>query len=114
LITYSDLVNGVTFRLPNLTEGTRQIDVTAWEDIDRAIVGEFLGYLSFISYKRGGFFSSALAVSKVDGTPGQGFYELMKELGLIASANSDKAMYLWTDHVRRAHEWYGRQSTSES
>ena len=45
-------------------------------------------------------------VSKLEGSPGQGFYELLKELGLIASARSDKAMLLWSDHVARAHEWY--------
>jgi hypothetical protein len=106
LITYSALVQGITFRLSAARGGLRLIDVNAWEDLDRAIVGDFLGYLSFRSYQQAQFLSSALVVGKKDGTPGRGFYELLKELGLILTANSDKAVYLWTDHVQRAYDWY--------
>jgi len=65
-----------------------------------------LGFLSYKGYRSGSFFSSALAVRKVDGTPGQGFYELMKDLRLISNAKSEKAMLLWTDDLRKAYEWY--------
>ena len=106
LITYSDLVRDVTFNLPNLRELKHQIDTGDWQDLDRAIVGDFLGYLSMESYERAGFFSSALVVSKQDGTPGEGFYNLLKELGLIASSKTDKAMFLWSDHVEKAQKWY--------
>jgi hypothetical protein len=108
LVTYSDLVRGITFNLPNLLEPKRQIDTGDWQDLDRAIVGDFLGYLSMESYERAGFFSSALVVSKQDGTPGEGFYNLLKELGLIASSKTDKAMFLWSDHVDKAHKWYSK------
>ena len=30
------------------------------------------------------------------------------ELGLIASSKTDKAMFLWSDHVDKAHKWYSR------
>ena len=73
---------------------------------DRAILGDFLGYLSMESYERAGFFSSALVVGKQAGSPGEGFYNLLKELGLISSSKTDKAMYLWADHVAKAHTWY--------
>jgi hypothetical protein len=106
LITYSDLVRGVVFNLPNLHDPMRQIDVREWEDLDRAIVGDFLGYMSMRSYDLGEFFSSALVVSKMNGQPGEGFYALLKELGLIASSKTDKAMYLWAEHVDKAHAWY--------
>ena len=105
-ITYSVLVRGVTFNLPSLTEPRHVIDTLEWQDLDRAIVGDFLGYLSMESYERAGFLCSALIVSKSDGTPGEGFYTLLKELGLIASSKTDKAMYLWADHVTKAHEYY--------
>jgi len=108
LLTYSDLVRGVEFNLPNLKEGKRTIDVSDWGDSDRAIVGDFLGYMSMRSYERGGFFSSALIVSKLDGSPSEGFYTLLKDLGLISSGKTDKAMYLWADHVAKAHTWYSR------
>jgi hypothetical protein len=108
LITYSDLVRGVTFNLSNLREPKHQIDTGDWQDLDRAILGDFLGYLSMESYERAGFFSSALVVGKQVGSPGEGFYALLKELGLIASSKTDKAMYLWADHVAKAHTWYSK------
>ena len=110
LLTYSDLVRGVRFNLPNLRDGERTIDVADWQDLDRAIVGDFLGYASMRSYEQGGFFSSALVVSKMDGSPGEGFFSLLKQLGLVSSSKTDKAMYLWADHVAKAHAWYSRAS----
>ena len=106
LISYSDLVRNITFSLPSLREPLHRIDTADWQDLDRAIVGDFLGYLSMESYERGGFFASALVVGKNSQVPGEGFYNLLKELGLIASSKADKATYLWLDHVRKAHEWY--------
>jgi len=108
LITYSDLVRGIAFNLSNLREPRHQIDTRDWQDLDRAILGDFLGYLSMESYEQAGFFSSALVVTKQDGSPGEGFYNLLKELGLIASSKTDKAMYLWADHVAKAHTWFSR------
>jgi hypothetical protein len=108
LLTYSDLARGVEFNLPNLKEGKRIIDVSYWGDSDRAIIGDFLGYMSWQSYKAGGFFSSALVVSKLDGSPSEGFYTLLKDLQLISSGKTDKAMYLWADHVAKAHTWYAK------
>lgn len=105
LITYSDLVRGVRFNLPNLREGARTIDVADWQELDRAIVGDFLGYISQRSYERHRFFSSALVVTKTDGSPSEGFYTLMRDLGLISSGKTDKAMYLFADHVAKAHTW---------
>jgi hypothetical protein len=113
LVTYSDLVRGITFNLPTLREPVRTIDVSDWQDLDRAIVGDFLGYMSMRSYELGGFFSSALVVSKLDGSPSEGFYTLMKDLGLLASSKTDKAMYLFAEHVAKAHTWYERHRTQE-
>lgn len=106
LISYSDLVKNVSFVLPSLREPEHRIDTSEWQDIDRAIVGDFLGYLSMESYERGGFFASALVVGKENRLPGEGYYSLLKELGLIKSSKTDKAAYLWADHVQKAQEWY--------
>ena len=108
-ISYSSLVLSVTFHLPSLAEPDHLVDTTDWQDLDRAIVGDFLGYLSMESYERAGFLCSALVVSKSDGTPGEGFYTLLKDLGLIVNSKTDKAMYLWSDHVAKAHEYYARR-----
>ena len=105
-ITYSDLVRGIAFHFSTLRSAEYTIDVDDWQDLDRAILGDFLGYISMRSYERGKFFASAIVVSKVTYEPSEGFYELLKQLDLIASSKSDKAMYLWSDHVKLAQEWY--------
>jgi hypothetical protein len=107
LITYSELVRGVTFNLPNVQK-PRTIDVTDWQELDRAIAGDFLGYISMRSYERAHLFSSALVVSKMDGSPGEGFYNLLKKLGLIPSVQSAKALDIWAEHVAKAHTWFAK------
>lgn len=106
MLTYSELVDGVAFDLPNLKESPRYVDVADWQDLDRSIVGDFLGHISQRSYDKGGFFASAIVVSANDGTPGGGFYELLKDLGLVASKRDDYAIALWVEHVKKAHAWY--------
>jgi len=46
LITYSELVKGVDFHLPNIRKGEAyRIQIYDWTGLDRSIVGDFLGYL---------------------------------------------------------------------
>lgn len=107
LIYYSDLVAGVTFRLPNVAGGEPfQIDPSEWSILDRDILGDYLGYLSLETYERHGFLASALAVSKNDDMPSEGFWNLMKLLGLVKNSKTDKAMYFWSDEVAKARAWY--------
>jgi len=107
LIRYSDLISGVTFRLPNVAGGEPfHIDPSDWSDLDRAILGDYLGYLSPETYESHGFLASALVVSKNDDTPSEGFWNLMKILGLVGNSKSDKAMFFWADEVKKAREWY--------
>ncbi len=106
LITYSELVRGVPFYLSNLKECSRIIDVAAWQDLDRSIVGDFLGYIIMRSYERAGIFASALVVSKMDGTPGEGFYNLFELIGLVGTPRGETAYDLWVKHVSKAHDWF--------
>ena len=106
LITYSDLVLGVRFDLPNLKESPRYIDIHAWQGLDRSILGDFLAVVSKRSDERAGFLAGALAVTAYDGTPGEGFHALLKELGLIPMQSSSLALDLWVEHVSKAHAWY--------
>lgn len=108
LITYSELVRDVAFDLPNLRESPRTINVADWQDLDRAIVGSFLGFISMRSYLEARFWASALVVSRMDGSPGEGFYTLLKDIGLIPTTQSEKAFDLWADHVAKAHTWYAK------
>jgi hypothetical protein len=102
LITYSDLVAGVPFDLPNLQESPRLIEVSDWQELDRAIVGDYLGYISMQSWEHGQYFASALVVNQEDRLPGKGFAGLLQELGL------DYSEAAWLRHVEKAHEFYSR------
>ena len=109
-ITYSDLARSVSFDLPNLHESPRTIDVLNWQQLDRAIIGDFLNYVSMRSYELAEFFSSALVVTKMDGTPGDGFNVLLKDLGLIRALSSEEALEIWVENVKKAQAWYKRHA----
>jgi hypothetical protein len=44
----------------------------------------------------------------MDGSPGEGFYNLLKELGLIPNVRSAKALDIWAEHVAKAHTWFAK------
>src|SRR6266849_3229768 len=61
MITYSDLVKGVDFHLPNVRNGEAyRVPIHDWSGFDRGMVGEFLGYISMRSYCKHDFMASAL------------------------------------------------------
>lgn len=106
VLTYSELVKDVPFNLSSLRNVPRTINVSDWHEIDRAIVGDFLGYISMRSYDRGRFFASALVVSKETSEPGDGFGALLEHLGLVGSAKSPKVEAIWVDHINKAIAWF--------
>jgi hypothetical protein len=107
LVTYSDLVAGVTFRLPNVQGGHPfQLGVPDWTDLHRAIIGDFLGYLSMESWEQGRFLASALAVSKTTTEPSEGFRALLKEVDLLPAGGKTELILFWSDQVRKAHAWF--------
>ncbi len=106
LITYSGLVRGVTFRLPNVNQGRPfEIDVSDWSDLHRAIIGDFLGCISAESYVTAGIFLSAIVVTKDDGTPGPGFTNFMRDLGVLAGSSQTAALECWVREVQKVYEW---------
>jgi len=103
LINYSDLVRGVVFHLTNVNKGEPfQIDIYEWPDLHRAILGEFLGYISMLSYRRAKFMASALAVNKTEFKPSDHF-KWMKDLGILSGRDVDD---FWQDQVKKAFEWF--------
>src|SRR6266446_5422748 len=67
MITYSDLVRGVRFRIPSVKNGEPfEIDVREWSGFDRAMLGDFLGAISADSYAEATFLATALVVNKVE------------------------------------------------
>ena len=104
LINYSDLVRGVRFHLPNVNRGEPfQIDVNDWQDLDRAILGEFLGYISMLSYRKGKFMASAFVINKTEFRPSYHFFHWMKDLEVLSARDVDD---FWQEEVKKAFEWF--------
>jgi hypothetical protein len=106
VITYSDLVKGIVFRLTNVNGGAPfQLGAPEWIDLHRAIIGGCLGRIACDSYERGRFLASALAVSRSSWEPSDGFRALLEELGLVASKRDNHCLDVWLDQLKKAHAW---------
>lgn len=107
LITYSDLVRGIKFTVPTLHGGKPfEIHVHDWTDLDRALIGDFLGLVSARSYARGSFMASALVVSKGENKPSWHFFQWMQTLDVLPDLDDDTVLAFWAGEVIKAHEWY--------
>jgi uncharacterized protein (DUF433 family) len=105
-IPYSDLVDGVKFQLESMNLG-RPFEIRDWTSQDRQIVGEFLGFISRDTFRRGRFFASALVVHKSgDGWPAPAFFEWARRIGMISDLGDDSKMRFWVEQLKRAHAWY--------
>ena len=107
-IIYSELVEGITFRLPNVSGGApiQLGDSGEWTDLDRAILGSVLGRISADSYARSGFLASAVAVSKSTKEPSEGFKALAREAGFLRSTSGDAYLIFWIDQLNKAFDWF--------
>ncbi|MFL6334105.1 MAG: hypothetical protein ACJ754_12400 [Pyrinomonadaceae bacterium] len=112
MITYSDLVKGVDFHLPNVRNGQAyRVPIHDWSGFDRGMVGEFLGYISMRSYCEHGFMASALVVNRLEYKPSDLFFEWMVRLNVLPETNEGTVLKYWIEQVNKAHNWYkaGRQ-----
>ncbi len=108
MITYSDLVSGIMFTISTVNEGKPfQINIYEWSGLDRAVLGEFLGFISTRSYRDHGFMASALVVNKAEYKPSDHFFQWMKTLNILRDLEEDTVLRFWIDHVNKAHNWYG-------
>jgi hypothetical protein len=107
MITYSDLVKGIDFHLPNVRNGEAyRIPIHDWSGFDRGLIGEFLGYISMRSYCEHGFMASALVVNRLEYKPSDSFFEWMVRLNVLPDTNEDTVAKFWIDNVNKAHNWY--------
>lgn len=107
LITYSQLVQGVPFHLANINGGQDyHIQTYDWTGLDRAIIGEFLGYISMRSYEQADFMASSLVVNALEYKPSWHFFDWMRALNVLPDVNDDTVLAFWADQVNRAHNWY--------
>ena len=104
-VTYSRLVADVTFKLSNVNGG-KPFEIREWTNLDRAIIGSFLGRIAVDSYRKGKFLASALVIGVDSNGPGDGFYNLAEEAGLLSSSDEMTRLKFWFEHVRLARAWY--------
>lgn len=111
-ITYSELADGVTFRLPNVHGGAPfQLGALGeWTELDRAVLGSVLGRISADSYVRAGILASAVAVSKATQEPSEGFKTLVRDAGLVRTTKGDDFVLFWSAEFQKAAEWFRSQS----
>lgn len=107
LISYSNLVSGIRFQFSNVKGGEPfVIDTHNWQGLDRRIVGDTLGYLSFLSYRDHDFMASALVAGLAINRPSDIFFDWMVSLKALPN-NSEKAIdEFWVKQVSKAHAWY--------
>lgn len=109
LISYSNLVAGITFQFSNVNGGQLfTIDTHNWIGLHRRIVGDCLGYISYISYRDHGFMASALVAGLADNRPSEIFFEWMQELGAIERMSERAVTEFWVAEVNKAIAWYKR------
>lgn len=107
LISYTDLVKGVDFHYPNISDGNAyRINIYDWSGLDRRIVGDCLGYISKESYLEAGFMASALVIARLESKPSDIFFEWMKNLGVLPNVREDTVLAFWSEQVKKAHHWY--------
>ena len=107
LITYTDLVKGVEFHLPNINKGAAySITTYDWTGLDRRIIGDFLGYASYQSYSKHGFMTSALVVNRDEFRPSWHFFQWMQDLNVLPNLEEDTVNAFWIDQINKAHNWF--------
>jgi len=109
LISYSNLVSGINFQFVNVNNGDPfVIDVHDWQGLHRRILGDCLGYISFVSYRDYNFMASALVAGLADNRPSEIFFEWMNELGAIPNMSERAITSFWVEEVTKAIDWYTR------
>lgn len=106
-VPYSELVEGIEFRIPTIQQGRPYtIDTGEWAGFERALLGEFLGLISTESYRAGGFHATAIVVGKSESMPSSHFFEWMEHLGVLPDTKEGTVLRFWAEQVVLAHAYY--------
>jgi hypothetical protein len=106
LISYTDLVKGIVFEMPNVHNGEPfEITPDSWCGLYRKIIGNMLGWLSLESYHTNGYWSSALVIGRSNSQPSDIFFQWMVNLEVIDGKDDMHVLPFWTEQVHRAHKY---------
>ena len=107
LISYSNLVSGIAFTFTNVQNNSPfVIDVRHWEGLHRRIIGDCLGYISYISYRDYDFMASSLVAGLTTNKPSDLFFEWMQSLGALSDLSETSVDRFWIDQVNKSAAWY--------
>jgi hypothetical protein len=107
LISYSNLVSGISFQFTNIEHNSPfVIDVQHWEGLHRRLVGDCLGYISYLSYRDYDFMASSLVAGLTTNQPSDLFFEWMEEIGVINNTKQATVEAFWVDQVKKSVAWY--------
>ncbi len=109
LLTYSELVKGIDFQIGSINNGKSfRMNIRGWTDLDRHIIGQFLGKLSCETYENHGFMANVLVVDATEGVPSKKFFAWMDDVNAISDKSEKEMLSFWADHLRLAQQWYRR------
>jgi hypothetical protein len=111
LLTYGQAVAGLTFRLPTVDDG-RPFQLGGWREIDRAVLGMFLGRLSAETIRdcTPPFMLSALTFGEEGNRPSAGgFFGWARDVGLPVGTGRDAEDRFWFDNIEVARAWCAKQ-----
>lgn len=107
LISYTDLVKGITFKMNGVHDGnTFQITPDNWCGLYRRIVGDMLGYLSLETFNNHGFWCSAMVIGRAESQPSDIFFQWMVDLEVIDGKDDSYVLPFWSQQVAKAHKHY--------
>lgn len=110
LLTYSQLVKGIEFRLSSMHDGAPfMLNIGGWTGQDRYIIGQFLGKLSCESYAQHGFMANALVVDAQQGRPSKNFFQWMEHVEAISDSDETAVLRFWAEQLQKAQQFYRRQ-----
>lgn len=113
VIGYTALVADVRFQIDTVNDGKPfEVDAYSWTELNRLIIGDFLGCISARSYLAHGFLLSVLAGSSEDLQPTAPFFNWAGELGLLTD-NTELGRIVFSDTQRKlAYAHYQRSGGS--
>jgi hypothetical protein len=104
-LTYTTLVQGVDFHPLNL-KYNGSYEIRDWHDPNRALIGEYLSFLSEESLRDHHFMSSALVISQEENRPCAPFFDLARSLGLLKGRNKQTEDDFWFGQLNKAIAYY--------
>lgn len=107
LMTYSQLVAGVDFVLPQCNIAVPyQIQTSDWTGFDRRLIGDFLLSIDQKNLPDNGFMCSCLVVDAMERKPSKLVWKWLVENDVLPNDRDDTVLAFWAWHLRKGHQYF--------